>query len=431
MQPASAPPPTRSSATGGPSDSSITTARPDQNPPPSAHVDSQPNHVAPIPVPTPSSGKNSKKESPPVPAAPDDIRLAVDQLVADPSGTTSAQVLSRLLGNVVKDPSSDKFRKIRLTNPRIQAAVVDVDGGLDLLLACGFQIIFERTTNSNDNNSEDGDDMKKKTCEGGESDEKAERINLHDDVGQNLTEDGFAVLPDSIKDLTPLYAALRLLQNVTHVPHNTLKNQQQSEMVPFRDHHPTSIRVVDGTMTRDRPWAPARERATRVILPKSIDTDVPEWFFQRTGNEVKAALMSAMRRREESQVLMTRAMRERLQASSKVPAVTAATCLVATVKIRLPEGISVQGEFDPGEPVAAVFGWLVDCLADPLQTYDLIMPDRQILTQHAQHGRTQRQLSVREAGLAPSVTLNLRWTGPSAVTMRTTPALRSELLEQP
>jgi UBX domain-containing protein 6 len=52
-------------------------------------------------------------------------------------------VLSRLLSNVVAAPGDPRFRRVRLTNPRIQSAVVDVAGGLELLLACGFEVVFE------------------------------------------------------------------------------------------------------------------------------------------------------------------------------------------------------------------------------------------------------------------------------------------------
>lgn len=78
---------------------------------------------------------------------------------------------------------------------------------------------------------------------------------------------------------------------------------------------------------------------------------------------------------------MTRATRERLLQGAPRPA---ATC--ATVRVRFPEGISLQGEFSAGEPLAALFGWLADSLADPLHTYDLVLPSRHTLEPAAQSG---------------------------------------------
>lgn len=46
----------------------------------------------------------------------------------------------------------------------------------------------------------------------------------------------------------------------------------------------------------------------------------------------------------------------------------------------------MQGEFAPGEPVAAVFAWVADCLSDPLHTYELVLPSRQPLEPRAQSG---------------------------------------------
>jgi hypothetical protein len=132
------------------------------------------------------------------------------------------------------------------------------------------------------------------------------------------------------------------------------------------------------------------------------------------------------------------------------------------VKVRLPEGLNLQGEFSGGEPVAAVFAWVADSLCDPLQTFDLVLPDRRLLefntkaaaistgsssstTTHATTATStkfksaaaiyseraaERPSSIKEAGLIPSVTLNLRWTGSSAEEMKGVPALRRELYTQ-
>lgn len=48
-----------------------------------------------------------------------------------------------------------------------------------------------------------------------------------------------------------------------------------------------------------------------MVLPAAPDVSVPDWFFERTGVEVKAQWLAALRRREEQSQLMTRAMRER------------------------------------------------------------------------------------------------------------------------
>ena len=46
----------------------------------------------------------------------------------------SKEILLKLLRNVLKDPSNEKFRKVRLTNPKIKATITDVPPAMDLLL---------------------------------------------------------------------------------------------------------------------------------------------------------------------------------------------------------------------------------------------------------------------------------------------------------
>ena len=41
-------------------------------------------------------------------------------------------------GQQLDNPDSAKFRRVRLANPKISAAVVDPPGALDLMLSCGF-----------------------------------------------------------------------------------------------------------------------------------------------------------------------------------------------------------------------------------------------------------------------------------------------------
>lgn len=65
------------------------------------------------------------------------------QLASDPGGSAAAEVLARLLGNVAAAPGEPKFRRLRLSNPRIQAEVLEAQGGLELLTVCGFEFVFE------------------------------------------------------------------------------------------------------------------------------------------------------------------------------------------------------------------------------------------------------------------------------------------------
>lgn len=52
-------------------------------------------------------------------------------------------VVLKLLRNVVREPWNEKFRRIRMGNPKIKEAVGDVNGGVGLLECLGFELAEE------------------------------------------------------------------------------------------------------------------------------------------------------------------------------------------------------------------------------------------------------------------------------------------------
>ena len=335
------------------------------------------------------------------------------------------------------NPSEEKYRKIRLSNPKIQAAVVDTQGGVELLLACGFQIVFiekqQQQQQETNGNSGGGGDLVKST------------------ENEQEEEEGFAVL-DVHAELDPVHRALQILRGLVVSNTTTTATTTTTTTVQLPPQLPQQQQIKK----QAREWDAPRPRNTHVILPSSTSSDsIPDWFFDRTGAEIKASFLAAVRSREQSQLLLTQATRERLRAQEAAK-IRQALPQFATLKIRLPEGIFLQGEFDPGEPVATVSAWVADCLCDPMQTFDLMLPDRSVLqfntrapsptppSSLSSSGRIAAKKisssssssgssstapsSVKEAGLVPSVTLNLRWTGESIGAMKGVPALREELL---
>ncbi|KAL1340964.1 uncharacterized protein LOC107464602 isoform X1 [Arachis duranensis] len=49
------------------------------------------------------------------------------------------ETLSIYVGNVVKNPNEEKYRKIRLSNPLFQERVASLNGGVEFLELCGFE----------------------------------------------------------------------------------------------------------------------------------------------------------------------------------------------------------------------------------------------------------------------------------------------------
>ena len=66
-----------------------------------------------------------------------------DRVGAFLSGKPSAgsvEVVLKLLKNIVKEPENAKFRRIRMSNPKIREAIGEVVGGVELLEYVGFQL---------------------------------------------------------------------------------------------------------------------------------------------------------------------------------------------------------------------------------------------------------------------------------------------------
>ncbi|GFR51063.1 hypothetical protein Agub_g13387 [Astrephomene gubernaculifera] len=392
------------------------------------------------------------------------------------SGLACLEALQRVLANVVAHPQEPKYRQIRLSNPRVQATLGSVPGAIELLGTAGFQLHFPP------------------------------------DHGSGSAEQGFLVLPDEAP-LAPLQAALTLLAEVltTHFaaaavgggggggPVGGGGGVQQHSLAGGASSGSATGTAAGGTAATGAATAtaaacapaaaaagvaavPEVERCTQVLLPATPDTEVPEWFFERTAAELKSQWAALQRRRQQQQTLATRAMRERREqeggrqqqqegregqgeeeeGGGRVPAG------VARVRVRFPEGVCLQGHFGASEPVSRIFHWVAASLRHPAMTFDLIQPNRkplQLVTAAATTASTatatrgslatpatarlgqaggsssgagvsgnkqqlQQPLTVRGADLMPSVLLNLRPVGQEAAALAAAnvPLLSDEML---
>jgi hypothetical protein len=63
----------------------------------------------------------------------------LNQISKHPGFVKCADILLTLLGNLENDPQNEKYRKIRVTNPKLQEHLFSVDGAHDYLRALGWQ----------------------------------------------------------------------------------------------------------------------------------------------------------------------------------------------------------------------------------------------------------------------------------------------------
>lgn len=139
-----------------------------------------------------------------------------------------------------------------------------------------------------------------------------------------------------------------------------------------------------------------------MLLPVTPQVEVPDWFFDRTPADLKAEYVRLSAARAEGQLFKLRP--KGPPATSPEQEAAAAAGKVATVRVRFPEGVLLEGRFGGREPAAAVHTWVSECL-DPVTgagaMFDLVLPDRRPLGMGG---------SVAAAGLLPAVLLNFRRT---------------------
>ncbi|KAG7372586.1 PUB domain containing protein [Nitzschia inconspicua] len=78
---------------------------------------------------------------------PNDVEEALATVLSS-NNSSAISILTKLIVNATTkgqdaadEDAAAKFRKVRLSNPKIKAAVVDVTGALDLMMSVGFQLL--------------------------------------------------------------------------------------------------------------------------------------------------------------------------------------------------------------------------------------------------------------------------------------------------
>jgi len=68
------------------------------------------------------------------------VKSGVAKINKAPNKVKALEMLEKLIGNIVSNPKEEKFQKIRLTNEKIAAVVIETDGAREILEAAGFSV---------------------------------------------------------------------------------------------------------------------------------------------------------------------------------------------------------------------------------------------------------------------------------------------------
>ncbi|KAF0915615.1 hypothetical protein E2562_037469 [Oryza meyeriana var. granulata] len=222
---------------------------------------------------------------------------AAAYLAGDPPAA-SVEVVKKLLGNLLADPRNDKYRRVRLGNPRIKEAVADREGGLDLLEAVGFRVVDE----------------------GGEL---------------------FALMDETPEDarLGGIRQAVLLLERAwPSTPPQPQGDANQS--------------CPNGVTEQQEIKKPV-DRQIRVFfsVPASTvaENDLPDSFYSLSNEEIRNEAKMRRERLEQSRLLIPKSYKEKqaLAARQKYKQ--------ALIRIQFPDGVILQGVFLPAEPISSLY----------------------------------------------------------------------------
>ena len=270
----------------------------------------------------------------------------------------SLKVLRKILSNVLADPACDKVRTLRLANAKIERYVVKPRGARELLASCGF-------------------------------------AEIHD--ASSVVEEAFLVMShDTARDRSSLMRrvvrVIETLLGIQPAPKNASGSGSLVRCVSRGAAEPNSMVEV----TEDG------RRNTMLELPSAVeDADLPEEFYQQSLSELQRLYRHNHEVLEQSKMLMTKAMRDKLEKRGGERLGKARV----RVRVRAPEAIKVVGDFHRDETLQVLFSWVAECLHERIVEFDLVTPPP--APRSVGDLRFDPKRTIRDVFGANDVTLNL------------------------
>lgn len=238
-------------------------------------------------------------------------KVALGILRSGGPSSATLDVMVRILSNITNDPDAEKFRKIRMSNPKIHDTVGMALGGVELLEAVGFELQTE------------GDEI-------------------------------WAAMERPSGD------QIRIMKNVI------------AELATQTSEPALSDLSKEGQNSKDAVVKRKIDRQVRVFYaaPENLAAkiELPESFFELSAAELRQEAAARRKKLEDSQLLIPKSFREKKAAASKQ------RYKAAIIRIQFPDGVILQGMFLPWETTAAIYEFVSSSLNDPGTRFDLVAP---------------------------------------------------------
>lgn len=157
------------------------------------------------------------------------------------------------------------------------------------------------------------------------------------------------------------------------------------------------LQMLKEALLSTEPVYPILDRNLRVLMPSqaSVKINLPRDFFDLLPEEILKEQEARVETVELETTLRTKAMRER----DKIRELR--RYRYSLVRVRLPDGIILQGTFNVREKLSAIKDFIIENLAEPGREFQLLAPGGFRLVED--------DSTLLDLGLAPAVILNLSW----------------------
>ncbi|KAG5240510.1 plant UBX domain-containing protein [Salix suchowensis] len=228
----------------------------------------------------------------------------------------SVEVVLRLLRNIVKEPANAKFRRIRMGNPKIREAVIEVAGGVELLEIVGFGL------------KEEGGEM-------------------------------WAILEEA-----PNEERIGLINKVIRL----LEPRKEGQEEPRAEGKPS-----DAPAETEEQVEPKKvDRQIRVFfsVPENVAAriELPDSFYSLSAEEIKRETDMRKKKIAESQLLIPKSYKEKQAKAARK------RYKRTIIRIQFPDGVVLQGVFAPWESTTALYEFVSSALKDPGLEFELLHP---------------------------------------------------------
>ncbi|KAM0949092.1 putative UBX domain, PUB domain, Ubiquitin-like domain superfamily, PUB-like domain superfamily [Dioscorea sansibarensis] len=272
------------------------------------------------------------------------VTACVSSFVSGKPGKESVEIVLKLLRNVTREPENDKFRRIRMGNPKIKQAVGDVKGGMELLECVGFQI------------AEDGGEI-------------WATMEVPD-------EERIRVVKDAVASLERLSL-----------------DGSSSATVPAKE--------FDSSVEQE-----TIDRQVKVFfpVPESVAAkiELPDSFYNLSADEIKREAGLRKKKLEDSQLLIPKSYREKQALAAKKK------YKKTLIRIQFPDRVVLQALFLPRETTAELYKFVSAALKEPSLEFELLhpTPPKRVVPRFARQG--EKLPTLEDVDLVPKALIRFK-----------------------